>query len=120
MAAIAPPVDLTAICESGFERDIFDRLVSRGYRVKPQVGAIGYRIDIVVEGDGDRRLAIECDGGRYHGPERWADDMRRQRVLERVGWRFWRCSASSFTIDPDGCMANLFATLDRLGIHPSA
>jgi NAD(P)-dependent dehydrogenase (short-subunit alcohol dehydrogenase family) len=30
--------------------------------------------------------------------------MARQRVLERVGWRFWRCWASSFTIDPDGCM----------------
>src|SRR3981081_454577 len=53
---------------------------------------------------GDRRLAVECDGDQYHGPERWADDMARQRVLERVGWRFWRCWASSFTIDPDGCM----------------
>jgi hypothetical protein len=51
-------------------------------------------------------------------PERWADDMRSQRVLERVGWRFWRCWASSFTIDPDGCMADLFATLERLNILP--
>src|SRR5450759_4305204 len=45
-----------------------------------------------------------------------ADDMRRQRVLERVGWRFWRCWASSFTIAPDECMADLFATLDRSDI----
>jgi very-short-patch-repair endonuclease len=93
-------------------------LVSRGYRVRPQVGALGYRIDLVVEGAGDRRLAVECDGDKYHGPERWADDMRRQRVLERVGWRFWRCWASSFAIDPDGCMADLFATLERLHVHP--
>jgi transcription elongation GreA/GreB family factor len=47
-----------------------------------------------------------------------ADDMRRQRVLERVGWRFWRCWASSFTIAPDECMADLFATLDRSDIRP--
>ena len=42
---------------------------------------MGYSIDMVVEGKSDRRLAIECDGDQYHGPERWADDMMRQRVL---------------------------------------
>ena len=45
--------------------------------------------------------------------------MTRQRVLERVGWKFWRCWSSSFTVDPDGCLAELFETLDRLGIRPS-
>jgi very-short-patch-repair endonuclease/transcription elongation GreA/GreB family factor len=112
--------DLMAMCDSDFERDILARLLSQGYRVRPQVGALGYRIDLVVEGVGDRRLAIECDGDKYHGPERWADDMRRQRVLERVGWRFWRCWASSFTIDPDACMADLVATLESLQIRPLA
>jgi hypothetical protein len=73
---------------------------------------------LVVEGTNGRRLAIECDGDQYHGPERWADDMRRQRILERVGWRFWRCWASSFILDPDGCMLDLFTTLERLGIQP--
>ena len=116
--AAIPAGDLMALCDSDFERDILTRLVSRGYRVRPQVGALGYRIDLVVEGAGDRRLAIECDGDKYHGPERWADDMRRQRVLERVGWRFWRCWASSFTIDPDACMTDLFAMLERLQIYP--
>ena len=110
--------DLEARCDSDFERAILRRLLARGYRVRPQVGAVGYSIDLVVDGTGDRRLAIECDGDRYHGPERWADDMARQRVLERVGWRFWRCWASTFTVDPDGCMADLFATLDRMGIEP--
>lgn len=113
-----PSGDLESRCGSDFERDILRRLLQRGYRVRPQVGAAGYSIDLVVEGIGDRRLAIECDGDKYHGPERWADDMARQRVLERVGWRFWRCWASTFTLDPDGCMADLFATLDRMGIEP--
>ncbi len=119
MAGAKPPAgDLMGMCDSDFEREILARLLSRGYRVRPQVGALGYQIDLVVEGAGARRLAIECDGDKYHGPERWADDMRRQRVLERVGWRFWRCWASSFTIDPDACMSDLFATLDRLQVHP--
>jgi REase_MTES_1575/AAA domain len=73
-------------CRSGFERDLFSILIESGYRVIPQVGSEGFSIDMVVEGESGRRLAIECDGDLYHGPERWADDMRRQRILERVGW----------------------------------
>ena len=44
--------------------------------------------------------------------------MRRQRVLERVGWRFWRCFASSFYRDPDGVLNDLVETLTRMGIEP--
>lgn len=75
-------------CESGFERQVYSELVSRGYRVIPQVKTGAYRIDMVVEGVGDVRLAIECDGDEYHGPERWQHDMNRQRILERAGWVF--------------------------------
>jgi very-short-patch-repair endonuclease len=95
------------------------RLLLRGYRVQGQVGSLGYRIDMVVEGADRRRLAIECDGDMYHGPQHWRDDMRRQRVLERVGWRFWRCFASSFYRDPDGVMNDLFELLTRMGIEPA-
>lgn len=44
--------------------------------------------------------------------------MRRQRVLERVGWRFWRCFASSFYRGPEAVMTDLFDTLTRMGIEP--
>ena len=118
MPTAAPGADLAARCESAFERDVLERLIARGYRVAPQVGAEGFRIDLVVEDHEGRRLAVECDGDSFHGPERWRDDMRRQRILERVGWRFWRCFASSFYRDPDGVMADLFAVLERDGIAP--
>lgn len=108
---------LLSRCDSDFEREIVRRLTALGYRVTPQVGAQGYRIDLVVEGTGDRRLAVECDGDKYHGPEKWAADMHRQRILERVGWRFWRCWASSFTLDPDGCIADLVNTLELHGVE---
>jgi REase_MTES_1575/AAA domain len=54
-------------CESDFEKDVYDKLNSAGYRILPQVRAGGYRIDLVVEGTAGRRLAIECDGDQYHG-----------------------------------------------------
>jgi very-short-patch-repair endonuclease len=111
--------DELGVWESNFERDLMSRLLERGYRVRGQVGSIGYRIDMVVEGANGSRLAVECDGDRYHGPEQWRQDMTRQRVLERVGWRFWRCFASSFYRDTDAVIADLLETLSRMGIEPS-
>jgi very-short-patch-repair endonuclease len=106
-------------CESPFEREIFDLLAERGYRVIPQVPVGAYRIDMIVEGEGDSRLAIECDGDLYHGPEQWDSDMRRQRILERAGWRFWRCFASTFVLHRDDVVRDLIETLDALGVQPN-
>lgn len=115
----AEVADLRGRCESGFERDLYDVLTERGYRVTPQVAVGAYRIDLVVEGDNDGRLAIECDGDRYHGPDVWDADMRRQRILERAGWRFWRCFASAYTLRRQVVLQDLFETLESMGIGPS-
>jgi very-short-patch-repair endonuclease len=105
-------------CESDLERVMFDELTKRGYRLEPRVSCGGFRIDFIVEGSQGRRLAIECDGDRFHGPEQWADDMMRQRILERAGWTFWRCFASSFLMHREKVLADLFSTMSRLGIEP--
>lgn len=105
-------------CESDFEREVFRELFSRGYALDTQVRAGQYRIDIVVEGEDDRRLAIECDGDRYHGPDQWPADMQRQRTLERAGWRFWRCFASRFVREKSSVMDELCSLLDTMDIKP--
>jgi very-short-patch-repair endonuclease len=105
-------------CESGFERQVFTALVERGYRVMPQVKAGAYRIDLVVEGTGDLRLAIECDGDEFHGPDRWPHDMARQRILERAGWTFWRCFASTWRLRREEVLAELLERLAAMGIEP--
>ena len=51
--------------ESRFEKEVLARLIRAGYRVRPQWKVGYYRIDLVVEGAG-RRLAVECDGDRFH------------------------------------------------------
>lgn len=109
------PIDL---CQSEFERDVYKRLTSMGYFVTPQVEVGQYSIDLVVEGDNDRRLAIELDGDKYHPPEKWAADFQRQRTMERVGWRFWRCWGSSYTFNPDACIKDLVDTMRKLQIEP--
>ena len=105
-------------CESDFEREFGQCLLDLGYRIRPQVQVGGYAIDFVVEGSDDRRLAVELDGDKYHGPSRWADDVRRQRALERLGWTFWRCWGSAWVSDQEGSITDLRTTLGRLGIEP--
>jgi very-short-patch-repair endonuclease len=105
-------------CESGFERQVFTELVSRGYRTIPQIKTGSYRIDLVVEGAGDARLAVECDGDDFHGPDRWPQDMNRQRTLERTGWVFWRCFASTWSLHKEEVLAELLGRLTALGIEP--
>jgi very-short-patch-repair endonuclease len=112
------PVDPRDACESALERALYDWLVRRGYRVTPQASVGAWRIDLVVEGAGDARLAVECDGDKDHLPEQWAEDVRRQRALERVGWVVWRCFAATFVRRPDAVLRDLAAALAEAGVEP--
>jgi very-short-patch-repair endonuclease len=104
--------------DSEFERLVLKELHTRGYSVRTQYPVGYYRIDMVVERDG-RKLAVECDGERWHsGAEKIAEDMARQSVLERLGWRFHRIRGSQFFRDPDLTLAALWERLARLEIEP--
>ncbi len=116
-APVIGECDLTR-CESEFERDVASILIEQRYRVLPQYELAGKRIDLVVEGLRSR-LAIECDGDRWHGPDRYDSDMSRQRMLERCGMRFQRVRGSSFYANRDASLEPVFAALRELGIEPT-
>jgi very-short-patch-repair endonuclease len=103
--------------ESEFERRVAQRLVTAGYRVVPQWRVGYYRIDLVVVGK-ERRLAVECDGDRFHPPEKLPEDMERQAILERLGWIFARVRGSEYFRDPEAAMRPVFERLTALGITP--
>jgi very-short-patch-repair endonuclease len=103
--------------DSLFEQRVFLRIRERGYHVMPQFEVNGRRIDLVVSG-ARGRLAVECDGDHWHGPERLEADLARERELKRAGWRFWRVRESEFYFDPDAALAPLWEELERRGIHP--
>ena len=108
--------------ESKFERHVYQRITARGFHVRTQV-CVGdpanhrYRIDLVVEGM-QGRLAVECDGDKWHGPDRYEQDMARQRDLERAGWQFARIRGGDFYRDSEQAMQSVWMELDRLGIQP--
>ena len=84
--------------ESPFEAAVIQRLVSAGFRVTPQVEVGRYRIDMVVS-DGKRRVALECDGDRFHPADQIPEDIARQAVLERAGG-LCDCAALDFIVIP--------------------
>jgi very-short-patch-repair endonuclease len=102
--------------ESWFELDVALALAARGYTLSAQVQVAKRRIDLVVEGDGTR-LAVECDGEAWHGPEQFAEDLFRQRQLERAGWRFARVRESLFYSDPEGAIAEVMSAWEELGLE---
>ena len=92
------------------------RILEAGYTsVTPQYRAGGYRIDFVIEGP-ESRLAVECDGDRWHGPDSWDNDRGRQMILERAGWTFERIRGSAFYRDRNRALEPLWMRLERLAI----
>lgn len=108
--------------ESPFERDVAAELTLRGYKLVPQVGVAGYRIDLGITDDavpGRFVCGVECDGAAYHSSETARDrDRLRQQVLEARGWTIHRLWSTSWFLDRKGQIERLCQlitqTKDRL------
>jgi helicase len=89
--------------DSDFEENVYNFLVTKGYKVHTQVGASGYRIDMAIlhpNIPGRYVLAIECDGAAYHSSKTARDrDRLRQEILESKGWNFYRIWSTSWIHD---------------------
>lgn len=106
--------------ESVFEEQVATKLFNAGYHIRQQYEVGSYRIDIVAI-CGNNKVAIECDGNAYHsGEEKVREDMERQAILERAGWKFIRIRGSEFFSNPDTTMQRVFAELKKLNIEPEA
>jgi very-short-patch-repair endonuclease len=107
--------------ESDFEIEVGERIIKRGFKVIPQyrpfLSNFSYRIDLVVQGH-DNRVAVECDGDRWHGIEKWEEDQRREAQLRRAGWKFWRINGSAFYRNKDKALDGLWRFLWDEGIKP--
>ncbi len=104
--------------DSPFEEEVASYLSLRGYRLEQQWEVGAYRLDMVAI-CGEKRVAIECDGERYHsGEAKIREDMERQTILERLGWRFIRIRGSEFYRNKEKTMERVISELTALGIEP--
>lgn len=101
--------------DSWFEVDVHNDIVNRGYSVKPQyeVARGKYRIDLVAFLPDGTKIAIECDGDKWHGADKYQDDIMRQKVLERCGWQFFRVRGGEYYSDREKALEPLWNILNH-------
>ncbi len=106
--------------ESPLESSVAKALVNRGYHLVQQWKVGAYRLDMVAV-YGKQKVAIECDGERWHsGEAKIREDMERQTILERIRWRFIRIRGSEYYRNPDKAIERVVSELTRYGIEPEA
>ncbi|UUV20015.1 AAA domain-containing protein (plasmid) [Fusobacteria bacterium ZRK30] len=104
--------------ESPFEMEVMKYLLDRNYKVIPQFKVGAYRIDMVIQYK-DKKVALECDGERFHNKDNLGNDLARQAILERLGWCFIRIRGSVYYRDPEQTMKDVVKSLSEYGISPS-
>lgn len=106
--------------ESPFEAAVAKALVCRGYHLIQQWNVGAYRLDMVAV-CGTKKIAIECDGERYHsGETKIREDMERQTILERLGWRFIRIRGSEYYRNPEKTIEKVIKELQEYEIYPES
>lgn len=104
--------------ESPFESEVVKALFSRGFHIVQQWEVGAYRLDMVALYK-EKKVAIECDGERYHsGEAKIREDMERQTILERAGWKFIRIRGSEYYSAPEKTIDWLVSELNKRGIEP--
>lgn len=104
--------------ESPFEAMVAKELSALGYKITMQYPVGAYRLDMVIH-YGKRKVALECDGERYHSDEyEIREDMERQAILERIGWRFIRLRGSEYFRNKAQAIKRVCYELNTFGILP--
>lgn len=106
--------------ESPVEFAVAKSLSDQGYHLVQQWKVGAYRLDMVAL-YGKKTVAIECDGERWHsGEEKIREDMERQTILERLGWRFIRIRGSEYFRCPEKTIERVVSELSAFGIEPES
>jgi len=104
---------------SPMESEVSDYLTAQGFRVTARQMVGNFTVALTCEGEGGR-VAVETDADGRYDRDLITDELNKQSVLERLGWRFLRLRASEYYRDPQGYLVKLSNELTALGIKPGA
>ena len=99
---------------SSFEVSVADALVKKGYHILKQwiVGDNNIALAVIYN---DKKVAIECDG-EEKSKEDILSNMKKQAVLERVGWNFIHIRSSEYFNNPEETIKCVMADLEKFGV----
>ena len=104
---------------SEMESAVAEHLTALGYTVTARQMVGNYTVGLTCEGEGGR-VAIECDGDGKYDHDLIVDELNKQSVLERLGWRFVRLRASDYYRDRNDFLNTLLATLKQMAVKPGS
>jgi hypothetical protein len=101
--------------ESWFEVDVHNDIIRKGYSVISQYPVVKgrHRIDLAVILKNGVKIAVECDGDIWHGPEQAWADAGRERFLKRIGgWQIFRVRGSDYYFNRVKAMEPLWKLIE--------
>lgn len=103
--------------ESPFEEAVARVLELRGWRVVPQIGVSGFRVDLGIchpDHAGIYLAGVECDGATYHSSATARDrDKLREQVLRGLGWTILRVWSTDWWFNTQEATERLHAELEK-------
>jgi transcription elongation GreA/GreB family factor len=108
--------------ESPFEEEVYQSLADHFGTEKliPQLQFAGFRIDIVFDSKiiGVPKIAIECDGAKYHSSrEAYLYDRHRQKILEDHGFVFHRIWSTNWWRNSNRETKKLLEFIEKVKRH---
>jgi len=100
------------IYNNEFEKNVAKACKKAGYGVTSAFDTAGYKIDLVIY-DGEKRLAVECDGAEDKNSKP-QNQVKKQLILERCGWRVLRISSREWHYSEKVCMDKIKQQFETL------
>jgi hypothetical protein len=107
------------VFKSDLQRSVFKELQSRKYQVLLNF-ELGLRtIDIVVQDEERRRLALQCDGDCVKTEEDLILEMEYYMTLRRLNWDIFQIRSTEYFTNPEKTFKRLLQRLKEAGISPA-
>ena len=106
------------VFKSDLQKTIFTELKNQGYRVSLNFEVGTQAIDVVAHGEGNERLAIQCDGDCIKTNEELVAEMEYYMTLRRLDWDIFHLRSSEHYTDPEKTLKRLLDRLNQADITP--
>lgn len=100
--------------ETEFEKEIYNELINKGYKVSPKFNVGHYQIDLALSSENNAKIAITCDGDGINNDINFNNELKNEFNLERCGWRFIHIRAVDYYLDKEKILNSLINEIEEI------